>query len=133
MSSQALEIVCFIFLFYFVSSLFTFTLIARNEQRKMLQINAIVAVVNIIGNLIFIPYFSFIGSAWVTLISQVLLMLITGYTVRHQMELKKIYLSAGYILFWGILGLCGSLALTSTGILPTGEGTTETLIRILGT
>lgn len=92
-SSDALEIVSFIFLFYFLSSLFTFTLIARNEQRKMLTINALIALVNIIGNLIFIPHFSFIGSAWVTLFSQALLMIITGYTIRKEIHLRQICIS----------------------------------------
>ena len=73
------------------------------EQKKMLVINASIALINIIGNLIFIPYFSFIGSAWVTLGSQALLMLITGYTVRKQIPIKKICISGISILFCAIL------------------------------
>lgn len=59
-SVDVMRIVVWIFLFYFLSSLFTFTLIARSEQRKMLLINTIVAIVNILGNILIIPTYSFI-------------------------------------------------------------------------
>jgi O-antigen/teichoic acid export membrane protein len=38
-----MQIVAWIFLFYFLSSLFTYVLIASNRQKMMLSINAIVA------------------------------------------------------------------------------------------
>jgi O-antigen/teichoic acid export membrane protein len=47
-SVEAMQIVVWIFLFYFISSLFTYTLIARSEQRKMLTINTIIAIINIV-------------------------------------------------------------------------------------
>lgn len=47
-SVDALRIVGWIFLVYFVSSLYTYILIARGEQRKMMYINAFVALLNII-------------------------------------------------------------------------------------
>jgi O-antigen/teichoic acid export membrane protein len=82
-SVDALRIVAPIFLVYFVSSLYTYILIARGEQWKMMYINAFVAIVNIIGNIIFIPLYSFIGSAWVTLVTQILLLMITYIVVRN--------------------------------------------------
>lgn len=47
-SVDALRIVGWIFLVYFISSLYTYILIARGEQRKMMYINAFVALLNII-------------------------------------------------------------------------------------
>lgn len=47
-SVDALRIVGWIFLVYFVSSLYTYILIARGEQRKMMYINAFVALLNIL-------------------------------------------------------------------------------------
>ncbi|GAB0174519.1 MAG: flippase [Candidatus Altimarinota bacterium] len=76
-SVDALKIVAWIFLVYFISSLYTYILISKGEQRKMMYINAFVALTNIAGNIIFIPRYSFIGSAWVTLVTQVLLLIIT--------------------------------------------------------
>lgn len=79
-SVDAFRIVGWVFLVYFVSSLFTYILIAEKSEKKMLTINAIVALTNIVGNIILIPLYSFIGSAYATLISQILLVVLTGYT-----------------------------------------------------
>lgn len=81
-AEDALRIVAFIFLFYFLSSLSTYLLIAHNEQKKLLKINALIAGLNIIGNALVIPYYSFIGSAWVTLLCQILLLILTSRTAR---------------------------------------------------
>lgn len=83
-SVDALKIVAPIFLVYFISSLYTYILIAKWEQKKMMYINAFVALANIVGNIIFIPEYSFIGSAWVTLITQILLLIITFFVVHKK-------------------------------------------------
>lgn len=82
-SLDAMRIVVFIFLFYFLSSLFTYLLIAHNEQKRLLRINAVITVANLIGNIILIPFYSFVGSAWVTLVCQVLLLAQTYWSTRH--------------------------------------------------
>lgn len=76
---DAFKVVSPIFVLYFISSLATYVLIAKKEERKMLIINSIVALTNIVGNLILIPLYSFIGSAYATLASQILLVLLTTY------------------------------------------------------
>jgi O-antigen/teichoic acid export membrane protein len=83
---DAMRIVVWIFLVYFVSSLYTYALIARGEQKRMMYINAVVAILNIIGNIIFIPLFSFIGSAWVTLVTQIFLLILTWWFVREKQK-----------------------------------------------
>lgn len=82
-SLDAMKIVVFIFLFYFLSSLFTYLLIAHDEQKKLLRINLIITLANLIGNLTLIPFYSFVGSAWVTLICQILLLVFTYHATRH--------------------------------------------------
>lgn len=79
-----MRIVVWIFLVYFISSLYTYALIARSEQKRMMYINAVVAILNIIGNIIFIPIYSFIGSAWVTLATQIFLLILTWWFVRER-------------------------------------------------
>lgn len=91
-------IVVWIFVVYFLSSLCTYVLIALSEQKKMLKINIIIAAINIVGNIIFIPVFSFIGSAWVTLISQILLLIITYLHVRSHFVSRHILIQGGMIL-----------------------------------
>ena len=83
-SIDALRIVGWIFLVYFVSSLYTYILIARWEQRQMMYINAGIAILNIVGNIVFIPIYSFIGSAWVTLVTQILLLIMTYIAVQRK-------------------------------------------------
>jgi O-antigen/teichoic acid export membrane protein len=102
-SVEVMQIVVWIFLFYFLSSLFTFTLIARSEQKKMLTINAIIALLNIVGNIIFIPMYSFIGSAWVTLVSQILLLILTLIAARKNIRFRDIWKSSIVIGTFAIL------------------------------
>ena len=112
-TGDAIGIVAWVFLFYFISSLLTYTLIARGEQKKMIWINGIVALVNILGNLIFIPYYSFIGSAWVTVISQFLLIVITGWYVRDNISHKKMMFFVLPML--SVALLAGTISNTLTG------------------
>lgn len=85
-SLDAMQIVVFIFLFYFLSSLFTYLLIAHDEQKKLLKINLIITIVNLIGNIALIPFYSFVGSAWVTLTCQFLLLAQTYHATRHMVR-----------------------------------------------
>jgi O-antigen/teichoic acid export membrane protein len=55
----------------------------------MMWINGTIAFVNIIGNILLIPYFSFIGSAWVTLVTQAFLMIITWWFVRDTIHIRR--------------------------------------------
>jgi len=104
-SMDAMRIVIWIFLFYFISSLSTYILIARGEQSRMMWINAIIALLNIIGNLIFIPVYSFIGSAYVTLVTQILLMTITWWYVRDTIQYKKSIIFATLISIVAIISI----------------------------
>lgn len=113
-SIDAMRIVIWIFLFYFISSLSTYILIARGEQSRMMWINAIVALLNIIGNIVVIPHYSFIGSAWVTLFTQVLLMSITWWYVRDSIHIKKSVIFAIFMSIFALIGVWLSLYITST-------------------
>lgn len=85
-SSHAMRIVAFVFFFYFLSSLFTYLLIAAGRQKRLLKINAFVAVANLVGNLVAIPTYSFVGSAAVTLASQILLLFLTAHAAKPVLE-----------------------------------------------
>ncbi len=113
-SADAMRIVTWIFLVYFISSLSTYILIAKGAQKRMMYINAFIAVFNTIGNIIVIPRYSFIGSAYITLFSQILLLFLTTYQVRDTLDLRKI---CPYSLI-GILGI--SLAIAFHMFFPIG-------------
>jgi O-antigen/teichoic acid export membrane protein len=88
-SLDALSIVVWILPLYFLSSVATFTLIAMEAQGELLRVNAFIAVINILGNITIIPVYGFIGSAWVTLISQGLLLIGSWFLVMRQLTSQK--------------------------------------------
>ncbi len=65
------------FVFSFIGQLATFVLIAKRRQSLLLWINAIITLVNIVGNAWLIPVYSFYGSAIMTVVSQGILMLLS--------------------------------------------------------
>ncbi|MDD5376805.1 MAG: flippase [Candidatus Gracilibacteria bacterium] len=102
-SLDAMQIVVFIFLFYFLSSLFTYLLIAHDEQQKLLRINLIITVANLVGNLALIPFYSFVGSAWVTLVCQILLLIQTYRATRHLVHFNFLPSFTISTLFFAVL------------------------------
>lgn len=81
-SVDALQIVSFVFFLFFTSSLFNYLLIASGKQGRLLWINGSIALLNIVGNWMLIPHYSFVGSAWATVISQILLVTCTAVATR---------------------------------------------------
>ncbi len=81
-SVDALQIVSFVFFLFFTSSLFNYLLIASGKQGRLLWINGGIALVNIVGNYLLIPHYSFVGSAWATVVSQILLIVCTAIATR---------------------------------------------------
>jgi len=75
-SSDAFFIVLSVIVFYFISLVFIYSLVASNNQGKLLKINIVVTIFNIIWNIILIPKYSFIWAGIITLLSQVLLMIL---------------------------------------------------------
>jgi O-antigen/teichoic acid export membrane protein len=59
-SSHAFLVVFSVVIFYFISLIFIYTLIASHHQAKLLRINIWVTLFNLIGNILLIPYLSFI-------------------------------------------------------------------------
>lgn len=98
-SLDAFNVVMLVFLFYFLSSLFTYLLIAAGEQSKLLKINAYLTIINIIGNIVLIPYFSFFGSACMTLVCQILLLFWTYRASRHLVVFRFDFIFSAYTIF----------------------------------
>jgi O-antigen/teichoic acid export membrane protein len=59
-SVDVFRIVAWIFVFYCCSSLFTYILIAEGEQKKIMWMNAVIAILNLIFNIIMIPKMTFV-------------------------------------------------------------------------
>ncbi len=104
-SPEALSIVAWIFLFYFLSSLLSFILIARGEQTKIIIINLIVALLNFVWNLIFIPDYTFIGASYVTLVSQILLIFLSIYMLRGTIKYRSLIIKASILTLTWIVAI----------------------------
>ncbi|MCD5374910.1 flippase [Candidatus Gracilibacteria bacterium] len=91
-SAGALSITLGVLLFHFISLAFIYMLIASERQGILLWVNSFVAIINVIGNLLLIPHYSFIGAAVVTLLSQIILMSICGYIVLKTIKIPRIYI-----------------------------------------
>lgn len=116
-SSDAFLIVFAVVVFYFVSLVFIYSLVASNNQNKLLKINIIVTVFNIIWNIIMIPILSFVWSWIVTLISQILLMCLWFYHTKKLINFHipvKIFIQN--IIFWIFIYLFWSFILNNFSV-----------------
>ena len=116
-SADVFPVVLWVLIFYFISLIFTYTLIASHNQSRLLKINLIVAVFNIIWNIIMIPKFSFVWAWIVTVLSQLLLMIL-GYIYTR--NIVKFYFDWVFIMriisLWIITYILGIFLLLNLSI-----------------
>jgi len=93
-----------VFLVYFLSSIFTYLLVSANEQRRLLKVNIIMVVFNAIGNILLIPYLSFYGSALMTLISEILLLIATWIVASRVVKFRPPFAFMWVSTFCAVLG-----------------------------
>jgi len=67
--------------FFFLSSLTMWTLIAHKRQKMLAAIYGISMVLNVVLNALFIPRFGYIAAAWITVISEGFVLLVSGIAV----------------------------------------------------
>ncbi len=100
-SSSVFPLVLLVVVFYFISNLFIYILISSKNQSKLLKINVIVAIFNIIWNILIIPKYSFMWSAIITVLSQFLLLVIGFFVTKKisnfKFPIKYILLN---LVFW---------------------------------
>lgn len=95
-SSDAFSIVLFILLFFYISLIFSYLLIACEKQARLLKISIILTIVNIVWNIIMIPYFSFIWAWIVTVFTQILFFVLWYF---HTKDIIKIDFPLKFIIF----------------------------------
>lgn len=129
-SSDAFLVVFAVIVFNFLSLVFIYSLVASENQSKLLKINIVVTIFNIIWNIILIPHLSFIWAWIVTLLSQILLTLMWYFATKKLirfhlpflfiiknvllwiiiyflwyflLENYKFWLYIDFLLYWGLL------------------------------
>lgn len=111
-SADALLVVLCVVVFYFISLIYIYIFIASHQQKQLLIINIGITLFNIIGNIILIPYYSFIWAAIITLFSQIILVSLTFYYSRKIMTFSFPFKFTCVILMINIALYCiGSQAM----------------------
>jgi len=116
-SSDAFLVVFWVILFYFLSLVFIYSLVASENQNKLLKINIIVTVFNVIGNIILIPKYSFIWAWITTILSQILLFILWYFYTKKliNFHLPFLFLIRN-ILFWLLIYFLGDYLLNNHNI-----------------
>ncbi len=84
-SVGVLRILLVAMVFAYLGHLVGFTLIAKGKQKLILLVGIISLVVNIGGNLLFIPRFGIVGAAWVTVATEAVAgVLMVGFLKREK-------------------------------------------------
>ena len=98
-------LVFLILIFHFIALLYSYLLIASEKQSVLLKVQFFVTWVNIIWNILLIPYLSFYGAAIVTLVTQILLFLLLSFIVWKRFLPSKCLLiqSVWSIVLWCML------------------------------
>lgn len=106
-SDIALQILIFALLFQFLNVLFAFILISVDRQSKLLYINGICVIFNLITNFIFIPYYGFLGAAVTSVLSELLIFILAYIAARHYLpftiNLKNLFKIIFSALVMGLL------------------------------
>ena len=89
----------------FIGNLFGNTIVVINKQKRILKYYAVIAVISVAGYLFFIPRYSYIGAAWMTVVSELLITFSTIYVVW---KTTKIFPSLK--LFFKVLVACSGMA-----------------------
>ncbi|MBT4936903.1 oligosaccharide flippase family protein, partial [Candidatus Peregrinibacteria bacterium] len=92
----------------FFSTLCSFTMVAFNQQKRVLWVNAAGALFNLFTNLYFIPLYGFMGAAYTSIASEILISFIAAYfllkTFRFSFPWKIIFktLLSGILVFFAL-------------------------------
>lgn len=84
-SGQVLRILVFALAFIFFGQFFNTLLIVGNLQKRLMWTLGIAAIINIVLNLIFIPRFSYLAAAYISVITEFAVVVLTAY-----MSVKKL-------------------------------------------
>lgn len=140
-SATPLRILIFSLAAIFFGNFFNAILIAGNKQKKLLLILMFVAIFNVLSNLIVIPLYSFTGAAFISLLTETSVAILTSILVFRTIHYRPsfesipgILLSTFFMSFFLFFfhswpfplllisgALCYSIALWATGSLKTDE------------
>lgn len=102
-AGQVLRILVFALACIFFGQFFNTILIVGNLQKKLMWTLGLAAAGNVILNLIFIPKFSYISAAWVSVITEFFVAIATAYLVAKKLNYTPAVENFSKIIFAGAL------------------------------
>lgn len=90
----------------FIQCVFSHAIIALDRQKSTIPFYAFTALTSVIGYLIFIPYYSYFGAAWMSAYSELTVVIFSGYLVWKFTGFRP-----SLIIFFKSLIACGSMSL----------------------
>jgi len=105
-SDVALQMLLVAMLLAYLGNLFGFTLLAGNQQVKLMHVNAIAVVFNLLSNLVVIPIWGFRGAAATSIMSQIFVCILGFLFLRKMIAINfNLKVAGKAFLAAGIMGL----------------------------
>lgn len=102
-SDVAMQLLVFAMFFSFLSSVFSFTLIAIGYQGKLLYISAVGAVFNILANLVVIPTWGFRGAAFTSVLSEIIIVILAALMLKKYFTYRIKWMGTFKIMLSGLV------------------------------
>lgn len=113
-----LLIVSLLFIFY--GNFFNMLLIVGNRQKDLMKVLMAVATTNVIANLFLIPRFDYLGAAWTSLGTELLVAVCTGVLTLRLLEYRPSFGKIGHVvlsavIMWALLAVTSQLPFLISG------------------
>jgi O-antigen/teichoic acid export membrane protein len=102
-SALVLRILVFALAAIFFSNFFNAILVAGNLQKKLMLVLSIAAFFNVMANLIFIPIFSYVAAAVISVATEIFVVVAAGYLVFSRLSYLPKAEKVASILFSGVI------------------------------
>ncbi|MFP4514826.1 MAG: flippase [Parcubacteria group bacterium] len=124
-SAEVLKILILAGALIFIGTLFSHAIIAIDKQKKLIPIYIFTSITSVIGYILFIPKYSYIGAAWMTVYSEAVVAIMAifyvykfiGFLPKHKVLFKS-FLSS-LVMLASILIIPGAFKYTWYGLMTT--------------
>jgi O-antigen/teichoic acid export membrane protein len=124
-SAEVLKILILAGALIYIGTLFSHAIIAMDKQKKLIPIYIFTSITSVIGYILFIPKYSYIGAAWMTVYSEAVIAIMAIYYIykfvnfipKQKVFLKSLLASAVMLAF--ILVLPSTFTYTWYGLIIT--------------
>jgi O-antigen/teichoic acid export membrane protein len=130
-SVPVLRILIFALACIFFGNYFNMILIVSNAQKKLMTALFLIACTNIVMNIILIPRYSYLGTAYTSLVTELLVVIVTGALVYKHIGYVPSFEHFGRIMFSGALMIAAFMFLPKDSFFVTGFIASVTYVATL--